>query len=145
MDALRVPDSRIVSTIREIHPEVQAIYLFGSHGTAYERADSDVDLALLLPPAVAKSLGSLTLGPCAEALAELLHRPVDLVNLRMVDTVFQARIIETGRLLYTSGSSSGSGETANFEMLTLSYYQKLNEERAEIIQDIVRTGRVLAT
>jgi hypothetical protein len=70
---------------------------------------------------------------------------VDLVNLRMVDTVFQARIIETGRLLYTSGSSSGSGETASFEMLTLSYYQKLNEERAEIIQDIVRTGRVLAT
>ncbi|MCZ7670644.1 MAG: hypothetical protein M5U34_27580 [Chloroflexi bacterium] len=28
-----------------------------------------------------------------------------------------------------------------FEMLTLSYYQKLNEERREILAEFARTGR----
>ena len=43
-------EEAIVSTILRFHPEVQALYLFRSSGTEYERVDSDVDMALLLPP-----------------------------------------------------------------------------------------------
>ena len=33
---------------------------------------------------------------------------------------------------------------AEFEMLSLSFWQKLNEERAGILSDIARTGSVLS-
>jgi|GEM_PF-2963926 len=33
---------------------------------------------------------------------------------------------------------------AEFEILTLSYYQQLNHERAAIIEDILKSGRVYA-
>lgn len=34
--------------INEQFPNIWAVYLFGSFGTEYERADSDLDLAILL-------------------------------------------------------------------------------------------------
>ena len=139
-DERLVSDDEIVSSILGFHSDTQAVYLFGSYGTEYVRPDSDVDIALLLPHARSKELGSLALDPCVSALADLFNRPMDLINLRSVDTVFQIRIIETGRLLY----GDGAPETSRFEMLTLSFYQKLNEERADIIEDIIRTGRVFA-
>ncbi len=137
---MKATESAIATTILGFYPETLAVYLFGSCGTEYENAESDVDLAVLLPHARAKAAGALILSPCAQALAELLGRPVDLINLREADTVFQTRIIETGRLLFGEGKT----ETAEFEMLTLSFYQKLNEERAGILEDILRTGRVFA-
>jgi uncharacterized protein len=51
--------SPIINTILAHHPAVQAIYLFGSYGTADERPESDADIALLLTPTEAKKLGSL--------------------------------------------------------------------------------------
>lgn len=140
MSDQRIPDNGIVQTILSHFPQTQGVYLFGSYLTDYEREDSDVDLAILLPPQEARRHGGLAQGPCAEALRELLGRPVDLVNLREVDTVFQTRILETGRRIYAA-TDSGAAE---FEMLTLSFYQKLSEERALIIEDILRTGRVLS-
>lgn len=135
-----IAGSEIVSTILGFYPETIAVYLFGSYGTEYENADSDVDLAVLLPHARAKGVGALSFSPCADALAGILGRPIDLINLREADTVLQTRIIETGRLLHGEEKT----ETAEFEMLTLSFYQKLNEERAGILEDIVKTGRVFA-
>ena len=44
----------IVDAVLAVYPDTQAIYLFGSYGTAVEWPDSDVDIALLLPPAAAK-------------------------------------------------------------------------------------------
>ncbi len=40
----------IVQTVLRQYPDTQAIYLFGSYGTEDEWPDSDVDIALLLPP-----------------------------------------------------------------------------------------------
>ncbi|MEK7289910.1 MAG: nucleotidyltransferase domain-containing protein, partial [Planctomycetota bacterium] len=39
----------IIKTVCFYYPDVSAIYLFGSYSTEYERMDSDVDIALLLP------------------------------------------------------------------------------------------------
>ena len=40
----------IVRTILGYYPSTQAIYLFGTYGMADEWPESDVDIAVLLPP-----------------------------------------------------------------------------------------------
>ena len=50
----------LIDTVLKHYPEVQAIYLFGSYGAENEWPDSDVDIALLLPPVKAKAIGSVS-------------------------------------------------------------------------------------
>jgi uncharacterized protein len=130
----------IVRIILEHYPSTQAIYLFGTYGMADEWPDSDVDLAVLLPPEDARRQPHLMLAPCHYALADALGRPVDLLNARHVSTVFQKEIIQSGRLLYSGDESA----IAEFEMLTLSLYQKLNDERKAILDAFEETGRAYA-
>ncbi|XCN72412.1 MAG: nucleotidyltransferase domain-containing protein [Candidatus Electrothrix aestuarii] len=127
----------ITTVILQHYPTVQAIYLFGSMANGEEWPDSDADLGLLLPIAEAKKKVSLLLSPCAFELAELLGRDVDLLNLRQASTVIQHQVVSYGKLLYV-GDEYAQGE---FEMYTLSLYQKLNEERAAILEDFYRTKR----
>ena len=134
------PTDMIIRTILAAYPDAQAIYLFGSYGTEDEWPDSDADIAVLLPPLQAKQVGSLVMSPLCADLASLLKRDVDLINLRLVDTVFQKEIVFADRRIYC-GDEYAADE---FEMLTLSYYQRLNEERAEIINDALATGRFIA-
>jgi hypothetical protein len=79
--------------------------------------------------AVAPSAGPAAVPVGADALP---HRPgpVDLLNARTVSTLFQKEIIQSGRLLYCADAYAVS----EFDMLTLSYYQKLNEERKAILE-----------
>ena len=127
----------ITEIVRAHYPTVQAIYLFGTFGTADEWPDSDVDLALLLPHAEAKAAGNLMLSPCCLALSQALGRDVDLLNAGHVSTVFQKEIVANGRLLW-QGDETAVDE---FEMLTLSLYQKLNEERKDILEAFYQTRR----
>lgn len=127
----------IVQTVRLYYPMVQGVYLFGSCMTEDEWPDSDVDLALLLPAVEAKQQRQLAVSDCALELARILGKEVDLLNARTVSTVFQKEIVTKGRLLYCSNRFA----VDEFEMLTLSYYQKLNEERAEIIESALAGGR----
>jgi predicted nucleotidyltransferase len=110
-------------------PELQAIYLFGSYGTNNEWHSSDVDIALLLPYHLTKHL-YLT-----ELHQQLYQKSVDLINLRQVTTVFKKEIIMANRRIYCANQY----KTDEFEMLTLSFYQKLNEERQEILQEFFLT------
>jgi len=130
----------IVRTVLEHYPAAQAIYLFGTYSTADEWPDSDVDIALLLPPEEARRRPQLMLTPCHYALADALGKPVDLLNVREVSTVFQKEIIKSGRRLYCTDDDA----VAEFEMLTLSYYQKLNQERKAILKAFQETGRAYA-
>ena len=128
-------DATIVRIVLEHYPAAQAIYLFGTYGTDDEWPESDVDIAVLLPPERAHR--QLMLTPCHQALEKALEKPVDVVNARLVSTVFQKEIVQSGRLIH----SSDEGTVAEFEMLTLSLYQKLNEERKEILESFEETGR----
>jgi len=130
----------IVRTVLEHYPTTQAIYLFGTHDTADEWPDSDVDIAILLPPKEAPQRPQLMLTPCHYALSDALGKPVDLLNARQVSTVFQKEIIQSGRRLYCADDNA----VAEFEMLTLSYYQKLNQERKAILKAFHETGRAYA-
>ena len=118
-------------------PDVQAIYLFGSHGTEDEWPTSDVDIALLLPPQTAKQIDFWALNDLRSAPENLLSKEVDLINLRQVSTVFQKEIIMTDRRIYCADQYAAD----EFEMLTLSFYQKLNEERAEILAEGLASDR----
>jgi len=119
------------------YPDTQAIYLFGSYGTEDEWPDSDVDIALLLPPEQAKASRMLAMSPLCSELGSLLGKAVDLVNLRVVSTVFQKEIIAADRRIHT-GNAYAADE---FEMLVLSFFQKLSQERAEILAEGLRSGR----
>lgn len=130
-------DDIIVKIILHQYPNLQGIYLFGSFQTEDEWPDSDVDIAVLLPHDAAKRETSMMLSDCRNDLEEALKREVDLVNLRLASTVFQFQVVTTGRLIHR-GDTNVIDE---FEMYTLSFYQKLNDERAEILQEFFKTGR----
>jgi uncharacterized protein len=129
----------IISTVLAHFPAVEGIYLFGSHAENAATPDSDVDIALLLPPEQAKKEKNLMLSKCRFDLEEVLRQPVDLLNARHVSTVFQKEII-SGALIYCGNQYA----VDEFEMLTLSYYQRLNQERAGILEEFHKSGRAYA-
>ncbi|MES0490512.1 MAG: nucleotidyltransferase domain-containing protein [Leptospirales bacterium] len=129
----------ICRLIHRYYSDVQGVYIFGSLGTEFERPESDADIAVLLPHDTAKSVGSLAMSECSLGLSDFLHRPVDLVNIRQMNTVFQLQVMEHGRLI----DSSDKNGVDVFEMLTLSFYQKLQQERSAILSQIVETKQVL--
>lgn len=130
-------DRPIIEAVLKHHPDIQAIYLFGSYDTAHEQPHSDVDIALLLPPEKVRETGSLALSPLWFELEKLLCKSVDLIDLRSVSTVFQKEIVMADRRIDCRDEYAAD----EFEMLVLSFYQKLNEERREILDEFWRTGR----
>lgn len=128
----------IIRPILAEYPEIQAIYLFGSWGTDEQLPDSDLELALLLPVKLAKLVAPWEWLALAARIAEQVGvAQVDLINIRSVDTVFRREIIAAERQIYCADEHAA----AEFEMLTLSFYQQLQEERRDIIRDAVSSGR----
>ena len=130
----------IINTVLKYFPDTQAIYLFGSYDTVFERKDSDVDIALLLPALLAKKMNALSFSDLVFDLEKALKKRVDIINLRRVSTVFQKEIIASERRIFCA-DEYGADE---FEMLTLSFYQKLNEERKEILEEFFKSKRAYA-
>jgi len=130
-------EDQLIETVLADYPDTQAIYLFGSWGTEDEWPTSDLDMAVLLPPEQAKAVDFWAWIDLTMRLGGIVHKKVDLLNVRQVSTVFQKEVIMADRRIYT-GDEYAADE---FEMLTLSFYQKLNEERAEVLADGLRSGR----
>jgi predicted nucleotidyltransferase len=128
---------RLVDQIRTDFPGMQALYLYGSTVTGSENASSDLDLGLLLPHAEAAGHGTLALSDTRFALEAMTGRSVDLVNLRRVSIVLQKEVIATGRLIHIADRNA----VEEYEMLVLSRYGKLNEERAEILKEFASSKR----
>ena len=59
----------IIQTVLAHYPNAQGIYLFGSCMTEDEWPESDIDIALLLPPLEAKLERSLAISDCALELS----------------------------------------------------------------------------
>jgi uncharacterized protein len=127
----------IVRTVVGHYPTVQAIYLYGSWDTVDEWPDSDLDIALLLSPHQTREAGSLALSNLGSELEASLKKDVDLINLRQVPTVLQKEVIAADRRIYVADEYAAN----EFEMLVISYYQKLNEERRDILNAFYRTMR----
>jgi len=130
----------LIQAITDAFPNTQAIYLFGSYASGEQQTDSDMDIAVLLPHDKAKQARNLPISDLAFRLSEIADTHIDLVNLRLVSTVFQNEIINTGKQIYCADEFAAD----EFEALTLSFYQKLNEERADILRDFFLTKRAYA-
>ena len=123
-----------VDLIRTRVPELVAVYLFGSVARGDQRAESDIDLAFLSPrPLPAKVCWDLQ-----QDIAVLLHRDVDLIDLRASSTVLRVQVLETSQLLLDLNTY----ERAQFEATALGAYARLNVERRYILEDIQQRGRV---
>jgi len=132
--AKELEPSMLAEEIRRHIPHVRLIYLFGSHARGTSRPDSDVDLAMLaagpLPPDLLWNI--------AQKLAIRLGRDIDLLDLGNASTVMRMQIITTGQPIYCSSEIF----RAEFENRIFSAYAWLNEERAEILNDIARRKSV---
>jgi len=130
--------SAMIQPILEAFPNLQALYLFGSHGTTDEWPNSDIDVAVLLPVATARQVDIRQWIDLSMVVAHVVGREkADLINLRMVDTVFRKEIIVAGRRIYCADEAAAD----EFEMLTLSLYQQLQEERKEIVAAAISSGK----
>ena len=135
-----LPLAQIIQTVLDAFPDTQGIYLYGSYAAGDQNADSDVDLAILLPHPSANKARTLYFSDLFTQLSRLLERELDLINLRLAPTVLGNEIVSKGRRIFC-GDEAACDE---FDALNLSYYQKLNEERSKILADFLRTKRAYA-
>lgn len=129
---------RIVSTLLSLLAErgvdVIALYGFGSFFSGVTHPESDLDIAFLAKEAVLPEQR----WEIQEALARSLKKNVDLVDLSRASLVMKMQIISTGVRLYCKDETF----CGRFETYIYSAYCRFNEERKQIIRDIVEGGRV---
>ena len=119
---------------KKLCPDLQCLYLFGSHATGTARTDSDVDFAVLKTTPLAADVAF----ELKTDLSIVCKRDVDLVDLFCCDTVTAAQVVTFGVLLHTNSAFVSD----SFEMVVLSKYALLNEDRKELLEDILSRGSV---
>ncbi len=99
-------------------PSLAAAYLFGSRVAGRARAESDIDLALLLDPASPRPDRKALLERWLAPLSRALRGDVHLLILNDASLVARMQVLRTGHLVYV-----GDGRIlAEFRMYTLSDY-----------------------
>ena len=96
--------------------------------------ESDIDLAIL-PKHPLESWDRWTL---TQDLADLLKKKIDIIDLRKASTVMKMQVVSKGECLYEADQKIKN----RFENYVYSSYARLNEERHEIIKDILKRGKV---
>ena len=128
----------IVDAILAAYPDTLAIYLYGSWGTPYQRADSDLDIAVLLPHDIAVGVDFMNWVTLNGEIAYVSRTDyVDLVNLQTATTGIQAEIIRTGEVVFCQDDDA----RVEFEALVLSMHQDLNIQREPLYQDMMAGSR----
>ena len=70
----------------------------------------------------------------------MLHRDVDLIDLRAISTVMQMQVLSTDDCLFSGDDRAREW----FEMVVYASYARLNEERSGILDDVRTRGLVYA-
>lgn len=123
----------IIRILQDRVPALLAVYAFGSRIEGTARADSDLDLAVL----VAGYADPLALWDLAGELADVAGCTVDLLDLRAASTVMQYQIITRGQRWWTRDA-----QAALYEAAILSEKTELDRARAGLLQDIRQRGSV---
>ena len=124
---------RVRQFLLQAQPDALALWAFGSRVGSQARADSDLDLALLLPGrGDAKALWAL-----GSALAQELGVDVDLLDLRAASTVMVHQVLSSGECLYAV-----QPEADSWAAFALNEKLRLDEARAPLIEQIEREGTV---
>jgi predicted nucleotidyltransferase len=126
---------RAVGMLQRRVPGLLAVYGFGSRIQGTARADSDLDMAVL----VAGYADVLLLWQLSGELADIAGCAVDLLDLRAASTVMQYQIIPTGVRWWAKDA-----QAALFESAILSEKTALDMSRAGLLGDIALRGSVYA-
>ncbi|AGL03852.1 putative nucleotidyltransferase [Desulfoscipio gibsoniae DSM 7213] len=129
---LKEPQIELIKTYLQEQIAPYLIIIFGSALTGKMLPDSDIDIAFLAE----QKFSAYKLFMIGQHLADKLGRDVDLVDLNTASTVFQARVLTTGKVIYCTDET----KRMLFYMLTLKKYARLNEERKQIIDRIAIRG-----
>jgi len=93
-------DPRTIQNYFRIQPNVQAVFLFGSFAKGKSRPASDVDMAVLLDPAVPEGSYLDRRLQWMSDLSNQLGREADVIILNEAGPVLKHQVFEHGRLLY---------------------------------------------
>ena len=113
-------------------PDAWAIDVFGSFARAEEWPASDLDLAVLLPPA--RRIEHLL--EVIREVSRRVHRDVDIVDLRRAGDVLRREVLMEGRLLYVAEPD----QVLAWEAAAMSRYARHREEIRDILADFRKTG-----
>ncbi|QZA78131.1 nucleotidyltransferase domain-containing protein [Deefgea tanakiae] len=131
--SISLPLASILAQLQSTYPNLLAVYLFGSFAKGEAHAQSDVDLAVLL----AGNSEPVALWEVGQAIATVINRDVDLIDLRQASTVMQYQVITQGQRLWARDS-----QAAIFESFILSEKTNLDTARAGVLTDIGQRGNV---
>jgi predicted nucleotidyltransferase len=119
-------------TVLATLPEVWAIYVYGSFARDEDWPDSDLDIAVLLPPEQRVPDLLQLMGD----ISKRIHRDVDVVDLRRTGDVLRREVLESGRSLFESDPE----KVLVWEASAMTRYAHYLDEVRDILDDFRRTG-----
>lgn len=103
-------DDRLLRAVErgaEALPEVQAAFLFGSHATGRARADSDIDVAVLLDAEFAQANRAGSLRRVIESLAaHLAADRLDVVILNDAPPALAFQVLKHGKVAFERNATA---------------------------------------
>jgi uncharacterized protein len=82
------------------HPDISAIYLFGSHAKGHERSKSDVDLGVLFN----RDLDGFERVNLETEISNLLKKEVELIDMKKSSPFLCHQIYKHGKTIYQDGT-----------------------------------------
>lgn len=98
MEHIRIPRKKLQTFCQRY--QVRRLALFGSVARGEARPESDVDFLVTFQPGA--QIGFLTLGRMQRELAEMFHRPVDLVPQDGLKPVIRESVLAEAREIYAA-------------------------------------------
>ncbi len=125
----------VVKIILKAIPDVIAIYRFGSAGTEYETSESDLDIAIL----PRSKINAMTRFELTSQLMSVAHKDfVDLIDLFNAPPILKKEIVLNGQRICCKNINKAE----QFEDLAFSQDLFFNEERSQLVNDILARGSV---
>jgi predicted nucleotidyltransferase len=121
---LKLNETALINLLNANISGLKLVYLFGSYAAGTQNKQSDLDVAVLAD----STIDNVSRWELAQTLACELDIDVDLIDLRFASTVLCQQIIEQGIRLFGT-----EDEDDKFAMKTMSMYQDLQLERAQIL------------
>jgi len=121
---------RVGDVLLSMEPEIVAGYVYGSYARGDSGPQSDLDLAVLLPP------GSSLIDKLAlmAALSRRMHRDVDVVNLREAGLDLTREVLRDGHKLFDRDQD----QTLAWEAEQMTDYSDFNRRRAALLDMYLR-------